>query len=94
MQGKRLPYVAAALALVAALLTGCALNAECPCGSEQSDPLSEHDLSFDSPHVVQDECVCQCGDDVPFGAPRDRECTDYEQACVDEDGVSRTLVCE
>lgn len=75
------------------LLSGC-LGLRCPCGSDSSDPLSQHDLTFAGSHTLLEECECRCGDAAPVARPRDRDCVDYEAPCVDDEGRERTLVCE
>ncbi len=77
------------------LLGACVLDAPgCPCGANTNDPYSQHDQSYESSHVVDDECVCQCGADAPFGQPQDRQCSEHEQGCEDSQGNPQTLVCE
>ena len=74
---------------------GCVLNTpDCPCGADPSDTLTEHDLSFEGSHLVDDECVCRCGNDEPFALVRDRSCGEYVGPCEDNAGEPRTLVCE
>ena len=80
------------LLLAPFVLAGC-LATECPCGSDPSDPLSEHDLTYPGNHLVEDECVCRCGDDDPIAFPRDRECAEYERACVNAAGEPAERVC-
>ena len=82
------------LALLALLvLPGC-LGLRCPCGSDSSDPLSQHDLSFAGSHTLAEECECRCGGDEPIGRPRDRDCADYDAPCVDREGRDATLECQ
>lgn len=72
----------------------CLNNPGCPCGSEPSDPFSEHDSSYLGEHVVDNECVCQCGDDPPFGLLEDRECSEYNGPCTKDDGEAAELICQ
>lgn len=89
------PWLAAAsLVLIATFFSACNLGEGCACGADPSRPLSEHDLSFNGSHSVDDECVCQCGTDTPYGLVQDRECGQYEEACIDGQGTMRALVCE
>jgi hypothetical protein len=37
--------------------------------------------------------VCQCGHDLPYALPKDRSCSEYEQACSNEEGNTDFLVC-
>jgi hypothetical protein len=68
-------------------LGGCLLGeAGCPCGSDPSDPLREHDTAFSGVHVVDRQCVCTCGEDGPTSYPADRACSAYEGPCEDADG--------
>lgn len=85
--------VGATVLAAAMAASGCFPDAGCPCGADSSDPVSEHDLGFDGRHIVDDECVCQCGDDAPYGEPVVQECSDYEEACVDRNGTTQMLQC-
>ncbi len=76
------------------VLAACMFSATCPCGSDPNDPVSEHDPTFVGKHTVEDECVCYCGDDPPFGLVKDRECADYNGSCTDEHGQEQQLSCE
>lgn len=84
-----------ALALALALLVGaCALiEGGCPCGSDPSDPLSQHDLSFAGDHIVDATCVCRCGNAEPEAFPKDGDCSEHEAECEDPSGRSRERVC-
>ena len=83
-----------AAAMAGLLSLGGCLGLGCPCGSDPSEPLSEHDPSYAGRHALELECQCQCGDDHLVAQPRDRACSDYEAPCVARDGQSRTLVCD
>ncbi len=73
---------------------GCGLlEGGCGCGADPSDPLAEHDLSFAGTHVVDDQCVCRCGDDEPEAQPKIQACKDYEDVCEDRDGRERRSIC-
>ena len=77
------------------VLGACVLDTPgCACGAETNDPFSLHDQSYEGSHVVADECVCQCGLEILFSQPRDRQCSEYELACEDSTGTPQTLVCE
>lgn len=82
------------VAMTALLGTSCAASNECPCGSDSSDPYSEHDQAFLGSHVLDDECVCWCGDDPPYVIARDKPCAEYSGVCDDTDGARSRLVCE
>ncbi|MEM9072766.1 MAG: hypothetical protein AAGE52_29945 [Myxococcota bacterium] len=75
------------------LAAGC-FEVGCPCGSDPSDPLSQHDLSYAGLHVLEAECACRCGGDAPIAYPRDRDCSEYEGECVDESGAPAELSCQ
>ena len=78
------------LAVVACIAT----DGFCPCGSDPDDPLAEHDLSFVGDHLVNNECVCQCGDDPVIGTPKDDgECPNDGEPCTDELGREHELDC-
>jgi hypothetical protein len=82
------------LVLPTLVLTAClASEPGCPCGAAAEDPLAEHDPSFTGRHVVDDECVCRCGDGEPLARPREASCAVHEVDCVDPSGVSRRLTC-
>jgi hypothetical protein len=84
-----------AIVLVVGLTgVGCLNSPGCPCGAEPDDPFAEHDSSYIGEHVVDNECVCQCGADTPFGLPIDGECSEYNGPCIDDNGDSADLVCK
>ena len=85
---------AACLLFSLSLLGACTAGEGCACGSNSEDPIAEHDLSFDGTHTVDDECLCSCGNDAPYGLPLIQECSEYEQACSDSRGNPDFLVCE
>ncbi len=73
---------------------GCALlDSGCPCGSDPSDPLAEHDLAFAGDHVVDDQCVCRCGDREPEAFPKRGSCEEHETACEEPEGTPRRYTC-
>ena len=88
-------WTVVAATLMAGLLSlgGC-LGLGCPCGTDPSKPLREHDPNYAGRHVLELECQCQCGDDPLVPRPRDRGCREYETSCVDRAGERRTLLCE
>ncbi len=88
------PVLVAVVAMIALLGTSYAASNECPCGSDSNDPYSEHDQTFLGSHVLDDECVCRCGDGPPYVIARDKPCAEYSGACDDADGVRSLLVCE
>ncbi len=91
----KLKILLASVLLSFSVLGACVLDTPgCACGAQTNDPFSQHDQSYEGSHIVADECVCQCGLEILFSQPRDRQCSEYELACEDSTGTPQTLVCE
>lgn len=83
-----------AIILIGVIMVGClASGGSCPCGADSDTPFDQHDLGFAGRHVVENSCVCQCGDATPVARPKQDGCTVHEIACEDLEGGSRTFTC-
>jgi len=90
---RTLASLIAALGLAAAACI--ATDGFCPCGTDPDAPLGSHDPEFAGDHLVNDACICECGEDPVIAADKDDDgdCPDDGQACTDELGRSHEIDC-
>ena len=82
--------------LSACVLVTCVVgDGLCPCGVDPAEPVAMHDLAFEGDHLVEGQCVCQCGVGQPEGRPKSEsgDCPDDGKACTDDNGSESTLQC-
>ncbi len=87
--------LAALLASLVALGTGCLLTPSCDCGrSYDPDPAGGASLGLGVGHASGAHCYCRCdgaGPETRF--PPSRDCTWFEVACTTADGDEGTFDC-